>query len=167
MGNSKFRSRSRRSATTGVFTRGYVEKEGLKLAPQVGFEPTTLRLTAECSTVELLRSKCVISLKQTRTCTVKSSHSAVPDAGVGSPLCLPACPSAPLPALPHPPRSPPPPRLPSSSRTPCPRAPSPGGSRSTERSRSSPRRPPLQLSSSPKRIPRSPALPASPPSSPR
>ena len=27
------------------------------LAPQVGFEPTTLRLTAECSTVELLRSK--------------------------------------------------------------------------------------------------------------
>jgi hypothetical protein len=26
------------------------------LAPQVGFEPTTLRLTAECSTVELLRS---------------------------------------------------------------------------------------------------------------
>ena len=27
------------------------------LAPQVGLEPTTLRLTAECSTVELLRSK--------------------------------------------------------------------------------------------------------------
>ena len=27
------------------------------LAPQVGFEPTTLRLTAECSTIELLRSK--------------------------------------------------------------------------------------------------------------
>jgi hypothetical protein len=26
------------------------------LAPQVGFEPTTLRLTAECSTIELLRS---------------------------------------------------------------------------------------------------------------
>ena len=26
------------------------------MAPQVGFEPTTLRLTAECSTVELLRS---------------------------------------------------------------------------------------------------------------
>ena len=36
---------------------GYVEKEGVKLAPQVGFEPTTLRLTAECSTIELLRSK--------------------------------------------------------------------------------------------------------------
>ena len=30
-------------------------REG-KMAPQVGFEPTTLRLTAECSTVELLRS---------------------------------------------------------------------------------------------------------------
>ena len=27
------------------------------LAPQVGFEPTTLRLTAECSTVELLRNR--------------------------------------------------------------------------------------------------------------
>ena len=26
------------------------------LAPEVGFEPTTFRLTAECSTVELLRS---------------------------------------------------------------------------------------------------------------
>jgi hypothetical protein len=29
------------------------------LAPQVGLEPTTLRLTAECSTIELLRSKMV------------------------------------------------------------------------------------------------------------
>jgi hypothetical protein len=27
------------------------------LAPQVGLEPTTLRLTAECSAIELLRSK--------------------------------------------------------------------------------------------------------------
>ena len=27
-----------------------------KMAPQVGFEPTTPRLTAECSTVELLRN---------------------------------------------------------------------------------------------------------------
>lgn len=27
------------------------------LAPEVGFEPTTLRLTVECSTVELLRNK--------------------------------------------------------------------------------------------------------------
>jgi hypothetical protein len=29
---------------------------GKRMAPQVGFEPTTLRLTAECSTIELLRS---------------------------------------------------------------------------------------------------------------
>ena len=28
----------------------------LNLAPQVGLEPTTLRLTAECSTTELLRN---------------------------------------------------------------------------------------------------------------
>ena len=28
-----------------------------RLAPQVGFEPTTLRLTAECSTLELLRNR--------------------------------------------------------------------------------------------------------------
>ena len=28
-----------------------------KLAPQVGLEPTTLRLTAECSAIELLRNK--------------------------------------------------------------------------------------------------------------
>jgi hypothetical protein len=28
----------------------------LLLAPQVGLEPTTLRLTAECSAIELLRS---------------------------------------------------------------------------------------------------------------
>jgi hypothetical protein len=29
---------------------------GQKLAPQVGLEPTTLRLTAGCSAIELLRS---------------------------------------------------------------------------------------------------------------
>ena len=28
------------------------------LAPEVGFEPTTLRLTAGCSTIELLRNWC-------------------------------------------------------------------------------------------------------------
>jgi hypothetical protein len=28
-----------------------------RLAPQVGLEPTTLRLTAECSAIELLRSE--------------------------------------------------------------------------------------------------------------
>src|ERR1035437_9487251 len=34
-------------AATGAFSRGYVENKGDSLAPQVGFEPTTLRLTAE------------------------------------------------------------------------------------------------------------------------
>ena len=29
---------------------------GIKMAPQVGLEPTTLRLTAECSAIELLRN---------------------------------------------------------------------------------------------------------------
>ena len=31
-------------------------EEQEKLAPQVGLEPTTLRLTAECSAIELLRN---------------------------------------------------------------------------------------------------------------
>jgi len=35
-----------RGAATGAFCRGYVENKGDGLAPQVGFEPTTLRLTA-------------------------------------------------------------------------------------------------------------------------
>ena len=35
--------------------RGMVLKK--ELAPQVGLEPTTLRLTAECSAIELLRNK--------------------------------------------------------------------------------------------------------------
>ena len=30
------------------------------MAPQVGFEPTTRRLTADCSTTELLRNKCTL-----------------------------------------------------------------------------------------------------------
>jgi hypothetical protein len=33
-------------APTGVFAKGCVETEGFILAPQVGLEPTTLRLTA-------------------------------------------------------------------------------------------------------------------------
>ena len=36
-----------RGAANGVFSTGYVETKGLKVAPQVGLEPTTLRLTAE------------------------------------------------------------------------------------------------------------------------
>ena len=34
----------------------------LKLAPQVGLEPTTLGLTAECSTIELLRNSAANAL---------------------------------------------------------------------------------------------------------
>ena len=38
----------------------YTKKEptlgGFFIAPQVGLEPTTLRLTAECSAIELLRN---------------------------------------------------------------------------------------------------------------
>src|SRR5664280_1967372 len=56
MGKDFKKPRLGRGAATGVFSRGYVETKGLKLAPQVGLEPTTLRLTAECSTIELLRS---------------------------------------------------------------------------------------------------------------
>ena len=41
----------------GVNKRAGKSVEGQELAPQVGLEPTTLRLTAECSTIELLRSK--------------------------------------------------------------------------------------------------------------
>ena len=44
-----------RGAASGVFSRGYVETKGLILAPQVGLEPTTLRLTAEPVVVTWLR----------------------------------------------------------------------------------------------------------------
>ena len=47
MGKSFFKQAVGRSGTTGVLCRRCVEKEGLRLAPQVGLEPTTLRLTAE------------------------------------------------------------------------------------------------------------------------
>jgi hypothetical protein len=56
MGKSRFQPWVGRGAATGVFGRGCVETKGFELAPQVGLEPTTLRLTAECSTIELLRS---------------------------------------------------------------------------------------------------------------
>ena len=49
------RTDSRRQQTVAeTFTVG-------SLAPQVGLEPTTLRLTAECSTIELLRSKVILN----------------------------------------------------------------------------------------------------------
>ena len=39
------------------------DSDSMFLAPQVGLEPTTLRLTAECSAIELLRNVCFRSLK--------------------------------------------------------------------------------------------------------
>ena len=49
VGTGKFTERptSRRGAATSVFCRGYADNKGLSLAPQVGFEPTASRLTAE------------------------------------------------------------------------------------------------------------------------
>src|SRR5260370_14984499 len=47
MGKLKFYRQFRHSAATSVLSSLYVEKKGVSLAPQVGFEPTTLRLTAE------------------------------------------------------------------------------------------------------------------------
>src|SRR5215207_11269348 len=37
--------------------RSRFQRPSSYLAPQVGLEPTTLRLTAECSAIELLRNK--------------------------------------------------------------------------------------------------------------
>ena len=47
------------------------------LAPQVGLEPTTLRLTAECSAIELLRNECVFiadHFKQRQPHTLATPH---------------------------------------------------------------------------------------------
>jgi hypothetical protein len=41
---------------SGFFAFLYFAKLLILLAPEVGLEPTTLRLTAECSAIELLRS---------------------------------------------------------------------------------------------------------------
>ena len=48
--------------SVGLKEENAVRKLLILLAPQVGFEPTTLRLTAECSTIELLRSKVSLHL---------------------------------------------------------------------------------------------------------
>jgi hypothetical protein len=42
-----FRGQMRHNAPSGVLCKACVEKKPVILAPQVGFEPTTLRLTAE------------------------------------------------------------------------------------------------------------------------
>jgi hypothetical protein len=46
MGNFRFRPCLRHGTRSGVLCREYVDNKGFNLAPQVGFEPTTLRLTA-------------------------------------------------------------------------------------------------------------------------
>src|SRR4030088_2077226 len=56
------------------------DRTGIELAPQVGLEPTTLRLTAECSTIELLRTTVneLLPFNQTSRTAVKllrSEHS--------------------------------------------------------------------------------------------
>jgi hypothetical protein len=38
-------------------SRAFIEERPFNLACQVGLEPTTIRLTAECSTIELLTIK--------------------------------------------------------------------------------------------------------------
>jgi hypothetical protein len=52
--------------------RKRLETQVKKLAPQVGLEPTTLRLTAECSAIELLRS--VGNGMKDRACAAISSR---------------------------------------------------------------------------------------------
>ena len=42
------------------------------MAPQVGLEPTTLRLTAGCSAIELLRS--VVGAREARTAAIGFHH---------------------------------------------------------------------------------------------
>ena len=73
MGNSRFQDPRGRNAATGASSMGCVGNKGFVLAPQVGLEPTTLRLTAECSTIELLRTKIdeFILFKQTGQAGVK------------------------------------------------------------------------------------------------
>src|SRR6478672_9421520 len=109
MGNSQFRPWRRRTSATGVFCKGYVEKEGLNLAPQVGLEPTTLRLTAECSTIELLRSVAIYkTLHQTPALQVKfATIRHLPDAETasGRPPALAAYPRAVFRSIPVRPRS--------------------------------------------------------------
>ena len=51
--------------------RRVVQKNAKKeLAPQVGLEPTTLRLTAGCSAIELLRNTCLSAEKVTQACAL-------------------------------------------------------------------------------------------------
>lgn len=65
--HGQLRGCGRREALTNG--RGGVRRKGL--APQAGLEPATLRLTAECSTIELLRSTAFnVTFKQTKSLDV-------------------------------------------------------------------------------------------------
>jgi hypothetical protein len=54
--NSHQNSHSQKIKLAADLAASYLIDFVLVLAPQVGLEPTTLRLTAECSAIELLRS---------------------------------------------------------------------------------------------------------------
>src|SRR5208282_4546040 len=57
--------------------RKRLETQGQEMAPQVGLEPTTLRLTAGCSAIELLRSDVVQvyhSLRFTPPAATEAAH---------------------------------------------------------------------------------------------
>src|SRR5580693_9010336 len=71
MGKFTFAVRPEQGPTSPASSMGCIETKGLVLAPQPGLEPGTLRLTAECSTIELLRSNDVSPLKQTLQTSVK------------------------------------------------------------------------------------------------
>ena len=52
----------------------------IKMAPRVGFEPTTLRLTAECSTAELSRNTSYINIYKFSAATYSPRLYLVPSA---------------------------------------------------------------------------------------
>jgi hypothetical protein len=62
MRNSHQNSHSNKIKMAANLAASHLIDSVLVLAPQVGLEPTTLRLTAECSAIELLRSECATSL---------------------------------------------------------------------------------------------------------
>ncbi len=74
------RGYGRREALTGGLGRSR-EKE---LAPQAGLEPATLRLTAGCSTIELLRNRSIVTFyikananPSSQLCAPASQHAAL------------------------------------------------------------------------------------------
>ena len=55
-GNHENSSAAQKQYKISGIQRKRLENRGKRMAPQVGLEPTTLRLTAGCSAIELLRS---------------------------------------------------------------------------------------------------------------